>query len=592
MVNIVTKQEWFEMDDIKSRFYENSVWVPLRASQILYQVGKNGVTGFQEEFYGVGSIAVPLCYKTFAEQLDWMDVGISYTHSGYVEDDKYIPVNIFHDYKNNYDAEHLVLEQHGNSQEKSQWHLSQDLAITLGLKREKNVWLRPDEGYIEVVKLYLNDNEEAELIEIRASHLKDYLAARNMALYITSYRQRQFINENRTHITWTEPFVYKESNTDRWEGRITTISEGGIPYGETTTVFHVSRTDVDNEDDVPVFNNTDENSYDTKILNKKNVGKKLFRIQGELWRTEWVDPAEYSLIIKGEEAPPTFFFITDASGKLESKKTLKNSIKWLWFQPEVISSLLQYRGSSLLWYTKDTGSVKCSPDYPLHFGMNRLGLINVFAKDIALLPEWQQRIWSGYNISPDGKVSKELLDAQMRAQPADSKAPEKYFQFGLLKLNEISGNNLGFVLLREHHAIPEIIKKIHRFRAVDKNGLFDLAKDIARVTADSINVKEIQTLVSPPKNEKWGSLKSLEKLLGLKINPELAHEILGSLVGAYELRHGAAHLPAKDIDEALNLVNIDCGAPYVIQGFQMLDACTSSIFSVIEVLKKWDKEQQ
>jgi len=33
-------------------------------------------------------------------------------------------------------------------------------------------------------------------------------------------------------------------------------------------------------------------------------------------------------------------------------------------------------------------------------------------KDIAYLPEWQQRIWSAFNVSPEGGVSDELLASQ------------------------------------------------------------------------------------------------------------------------------------------------------------------------------------
>jgi hypothetical protein len=67
----------------------------------------------------------------------------------------------------------------------------------------------------------------------------------------------------------------------------------------------------------------------------------------------------------------------------------------------------------------------------VHFGINSRGLVNVYAKDIALLPDWQQKIWAGYNIGPDGKVSEELLASQAEAQPADTQAPEVFLGKGL-----------------------------------------------------------------------------------------------------------------------------------------------------------------
>lgn len=44
-----------------------------------------------------------------------------------------------------------------------------------------------------------------------------------------------------------------------------------------------------------------------------------------------------------------------------------------------------------------------------HFGVNDLGLITVFAKDIGRLDPWEQRIWSAHNVTPDGGPSRELV---------------------------------------------------------------------------------------------------------------------------------------------------------------------------------------
>jgi hypothetical protein len=584
------EQTWFEMKDIRRRFYANAVWIPLRASQPLLEVGRFGYVGYQEEFFGVGTLAVPLASKQHAQTLGWMDVGISHSHAGYVQDNLYTPAHLYRDYQGRFEAEHLVLEQRGNSVENKEWHLAQDLSITLGLKREGNVWVRPDEGYIDVVRLKQKANGDPELIEMRSGHLRDYLAARGMSLYITSYRQRTVVLDHRNTISWQQSSVSECNETDRWEGRVSDICEGGMPYGESTAVFHVARTDVDPDEDVPDFGFPTDDVVESKSWTKKHEGKKLFLIQGALWRNEWVDPAASSPIVRGDEVPPSVFFVTDSSGKLESRDSLTKESRWLWFKPEVIMALAHRRGGSLSWYTRDTGSVRCSPDYGVHFGVNKLCLINVYAKDIGLLPDWQQKTWAGYNTSPDGKVAEELLASQMRAQPTDTQAPEGFLAIGLKKINEISRAKLRFPLLREHDAIPELIPRVHRFRAVDDSGLYALAKDLARLTADSIDAAAIQTVVGPPKGAKWGSLKSLENLIARKTGPDIAHDMLGSLVGLYELRHGDAHLPGSDIEKAFQLVGVNREQPTVYQGLQMLHACVSSIFGIIEVLNQWDEQ--
>jgi hypothetical protein len=255
-------------------------------------------------------------------------------------------------------------------------------------------------------------------------------------------------------------------------------------------------------------------------------------------------------------------------------------------------ALAHRRGGSLSWYTRDTGSVTCSPDYGVHFGVNDLGLVNAYAKDVAVLPEWQQRIWAGHNTNPDGGVSSELLASQVRAKPASSQAPEALLNSGLQAVNELSLAKLGFQLMRPHDQIPDIVARTHRFRAVDRNGLFALAKDIARLTADSIDAAAIHDYLSLEKKDRPGSLKSLERLIAVKVGADKARLYMGPLVGAYELRHGDAHLASSEIDESFELVRVDPSSPSIIQGRQMLRWCVGSITTIAQILNEWDKDAE
>lgn len=586
-------QKWFEMSEVRRRELANAVWIPLRAILMIEEIGNNGYAGYKSDFYGVGTLAIPTDGRLeAAEKLGWFDVGIGHRHRGYVEEGLYVPSDVYQDYRYGFTGLHLVLDQRGNTAEPSQWHLHQDLVIALGLKREGNIWVRPDEGYVEVARLSVRDDGSPCLLEIRASHLRDYLCARDMALYVTSYRGRVEIFHDASHILWPENPMRENDEKDRWEGHITEIHEGGMPYGATTAVFHVARTDVDSEVDVPVLGlPTDQNVSHTSWT-KKDTRRKLYRVEGELWRTEWIEPASRSPIVRGDETPPTVFFVTNAEGRQESRETLVKEGRWLWFRPEVITVLAHRRGGSLEWCTRDTGSVGCSPDYCVHFGVNSLGLINVYAKDIALLPDWQQKIWAGYNVSPEGKVSDELLASQVKAIPADTQAPEAYLSAGLMRLNHAAEEKLGISIVRPHHQIPELVMRTHRFRATDKEGLLALAKDLARLTADSFDAGAIQKLVNPPKGTKWGSLKSLENLLATRIDPNDARALLSPLFGIYELRLGDAHLGSRELDEALKLVRVDPSAPYVIQGYQIMHACVSSIHSICGVIEGWDSPNQ
>ena len=118
------------------------------------------------------------------------------------------------------------------------------------------------------------------------------------------------------------------------------------------------------------------------------------------------------------------FFTTDATGTQESRETLENGIRWLWFQPDIISAMLALRGTSLSWTSSEIGGIACGPGSTIQFGVNHLGLITVFASDIADLPDWLQVAWAGFNVRPEGGVSQELQRLQMNIAMPTTQAAE------------------------------------------------------------------------------------------------------------------------------------------------------------------------
>jgi len=408
-----------------------------------------------------------------------------------------------------------------------------------------------------------------------------------MALRVTWYRQRIATVEDASFISWPDGQLTEETTDERFQGRCWKAGEGGESLGARVAVFHVWRTDVDHEVDVPIFGpESDGNTGHTSRSFTRQSERNVFMVEGEVWRDEWVEPAANSVRIRGDDVPPTAFFTTDTAGTRESRATLKNEDigKYLWFRPGVIPAILQRRGSSLSWYTGDTGSIELAAGYPVPFGMNRLGLINVYAFDIARLPDWQQHLWVGFNSAPEGGVSAELLASQMEAKPADTQSPEEGFEIALAELDKAFNDRYGKSLLREHPSTSDITRSIHRFRAVDLAGLLALAKDIARLTADSFDTSALQFVAAPPKGEKWGSLKSLEKVLGSIIPADKARTLMSPLVGIYEMRLGDAHLPSEKIEEAFALVGIERTLPTVVQGAQLLAAAGWSLHRASRIL--------
>jgi len=584
-------KNWFEMYDLPTSVLSKKVWVPLRSIEKTTK-GKYGRAGFSEIFFGLGSVAIPIKDKEAAMKLDWQDVGISHSHSGFYDDnDKtYMSADTYRHFPGDLQGLHLVLEIQGNGLEKAQWEPHQDFIVTLGLIREGDTWLSPSEGYTEVIKLTKDEDCSPARIEVKADHLMDYLCARDMGLLATFYTSRSACFEEDPKMGWeSDKSTPQQRENGRWEGREWPIHEGGHPYGEKWAVFHVARTDADESEDIPDISSipTDENTV-SESWEKGFKGKKLYKVMGEFWGTEWLDPGKISRRVKSDKIPSSSYFVIDEKGSKVNGEELIDSGKWLWFKPDVMMALAHRRGGSLKWYTRDTGEIACLPHYGVHFGINKLGLINVYAKDVGLLPDWQQLIWSGYNVSPDGGVSAELLASQVRADPPKTQAPEEFLAHGIKAANYFAQEKINIDLFNEHEVIPEIIERTHRFRAIDKAGLFSLAKDIARITADNLNTSGIQSVVPPPSGKKFGSLKSLEFLLASKVGNDTASSILAPLFNVYDLRLGDAHLPSKGIQDVFSSLKIDQKQPYIQQGGQMLHSVVSCIYKIIEVLKSWD----
>lgn len=483
----------------------------------------------------------------------------------------------------------LVIEQDFDGEALNEWHLHQDFVISLGLQRQGDSWLRPVEGFQEVVRLTRDERGRPVLLEVRNEHLRDYLKARGMYLLIASYRSRTQIVSDASHIGWASGLVEDVKDGDKWEGINRAIHEGGMPYGSSTGVFHASRTDIDDDDEVPVAGFPSDDAVVSKTWSIKHQGRKLQSLSGSLWKTDVVEPGRVSERVMGEPPLTKVDFAIDGSGERLSGDQLAHSTRWLWFRPNVTALLGSYRGSSLGWYTRDTGAIGISRGYSVHFGLNDLGFINVLAKDIGRLPLWQQRIWAGANMVPDGGVSAELLASQMKASPADTKAPEMGLRPAYDELNAAFQALTGKPLFVAHHAIEDIFSRIHRFRALEKTGVLELAKDLARVTVESMDGSTLSVLAPPP-GGKLGSIKHLEAALQKGVSLDKARALSKVWVGINELRQADAHLPSSQFRVAFALVGVDQQVEPVAQGRQMLESLVESLTMIAKVVSQFPRK--
>lgn len=578
------QEDWFRMADVRRRRLSSGIWIPLRQSEVLSTGGTKWKVGYFEESLSVGTLAVHQEFRGIGEKLSWDDIGLIHQPTPYAfSDGRYKPADQYWYNENELVGIELVLLNRLNRDHPVEWHVHQDLILSLGLIREGDSWLRADEGYIEVIRQRRSSDGRVNAIEIRAEHLRDYLCARKLALRLVQYRERIRILQDASGLQWYHEPLLEETSTDRFELRAFSINEDGSIPGR-VAVFKAWRTDVDHEVDVPEFGPEDDSNTGTESYHFEREGTTVDRVEGNLWRDEWVEPASVSERVRGDDSAEQLYYVVGAAGEKEPGSKLNNEDvgKYLWFKPEVIEALLTYRGSALTWHTAETGSVRCSPDYDVHFGINENSQINVYAYDVARLPLWQQRIWHGYNISPDGPPSKELQDAQFRCEPANTEAPEEAFEALLEDLNKLFVDSFGSPLFKPHDHAEQIKSQCHRFRALKENGILALAKDIARLTADSIDISLLRKIVTlAPHEQNLKGLKLLERLLEESFNKDTAYRIMGPLHIAYGLRLGDAHLPSKkELQKALDDLGVRSETHPLIVGRTLLETVCKALSGI------------
>ncbi len=429
-------QDWILQKKETRRAFSSATWVPLRASCNDEQ-GEVQDIGYVSEFFGCGSVAFPPEHREVAERLGWSDIGIGCSVQPYAYEDGYY--SSIEQYQYN-DKEpigvHLVFEHPQPVVGGRLWILNPDLVVALHLIKEGTNWVRPEENFVVVAREVLDEKGDHRLIEIKREFLLDYLAARNLSLRLSYYRQRV---ENVATLEGSAYANLADQQEQRDGGRFELLIRSlEDVYGGSWASFRVWRTDVDEDEDAPVMGPESDDNTDYESSQGHRSGYEGVRVEGEFWRDEWIEHQGQSVRVRGDADKNLPQFIVETDGTRMASADLDNEDigRWLWFRSSVVNELLGLRGFSLEWYTAETGGIRSTSGYVTHFGINSSDLITVYAYDIARLAAWEQHIWAAHNVVPDGKVSDELLAAQVKAQPASTHAVEELLFKSMRMLEE------------------------------------------------------------------------------------------------------------------------------------------------------------
>lgn len=329
-------QDWILQNKETRRTFSKSTWVPLRAS-INDEKGNCKYIGFVSECFGCGSVAFPPEHREIAEKASWSDIGIGCTAQPYAYKDGYY--SSIEQYQWN-DKEpigiHLVFEHPQPVVGGRLWILNPDLVVALRLIKEGNHWVRPEENFVVVAREVFDEKGAQSLIEIKREFLLDYLAARNLSLKLSYYRQRV---ENVPTLEDSEYVGLEDHQEERDGGRYELLIRNlNDVFGGSWAMFRAWRTDVDEEEDAPVMGpGTNENiDYESSEGNKS--GYDGVRVEGEFWRDEWIEHQGISKRVRGDTDTnlPQFIVETDSTRIASSDLNNEDVGRWLWFRSSIV----------------------------------------------------------------------------------------------------------------------------------------------------------------------------------------------------------------------------------------------------------------
>ncbi len=583
-----SEQKWMEMQSPQRHCFARKDWIPVYGMKFNMKEQKYPEINLKEDFIHVESGIVSNEYKDLAEKLSWSDWGQDNVTPYVSKANKYHKSGNIYDREMNKIGERLVMGQYIDADFNNEIYINQDFVLAYKLVRHNDRWIRPKEGDREVIRCFKDEKGDISFVEIRAEFIRDYLYALDSSLRLYYYRERQSIVKIKPDYIQKETVELINEPHHRCTLSCYHItSEGDLPDSNGISVKR-SGNSVNERDTIPVSNNIRFASCDTITEFRKTEKPDRYHIHGRLWRAEWINPAKQSSLVGYSEPKDEFMVQVDETNNKVKLSTLKYEEinKYLWFNPEVVNLLVANRGGKIVWDTMETGFVFADPDTSVHFGVNKKGLITVYAFDIAKLPYWQQKIWVSQNCSPNFGISRELSKIQIASTPVDSTAPEQLLFIELSKIEELFQRKFSLKLYRNFSDTQTVTKLIDRFRSLDDDTLRSLANNLHKFCIERINEKQLKKLVRQ-KDNKFKSIRLLKQFLEEKndmINFSEYTEPLFALtkLGTYDSLLDSDQNEDKSVYDCLNVNRSD---PHIWQGAEMINKIAitfSRLHSAIE----------
>lgn len=556
-------QSWFEMADVISNRHGDGEWTLLWAYDVIC-TGKEFSAPYSEEIFRVRTIFAPMTNKQELFSV-WHDIDPDNVYPCVDRKHYCKPGTYYLDSSNGREAgEYGVYRYMTADGETSELIINPDFVAALGLVKREDSWIKPSECGKVVVKIERNKEGNIVSISARTDHLKDYLFARGMGLYIEEFRHRQEQDFNGNQISWRQsPYI---------EERIARDGNGRYEWKGW------------------MFKHADKHSWkDVQTVKGPVVSlPSYYRIEGQLWKQFWVSPGQSSSIVSDDALGLKFYISPNGDEhEISPLDDLEYGHVYLFFNVSVVQEL-QGAGLTITWDSRDVFTIHPPSGEPIMCGISKKGKIFAISADIARQDGWLQLIFHRANVPPEEPediVGCELFQNQMMCEFLSSKPPENEFQRLLQDLGTVFESRTGVKLWRALDSDRRIVSSISRFVSNNDEGFVKLAKKLTGAMIERIDVNELKKYINGRvETAQLKSISLLETSLTLAGIKDAA-QLVKFLRNINDVRQIDAHIMSGTDAEAKRMkVPVPTDLTFIEQGAILIEYANHGLKDLIVAL--------
>jgi len=376
---------------------------------------------------------------------------------------------------------------------------------------------------IQMEVLEFDFTESSPGIRVHQSYLRDYLAARNMALVISVVCNR-FANATDHEIQSVKQVEDYQIEPSTW---ITT---------------------------------------EVRDWNPQAVACGIYRTRSILWRTVVIEPFE-SPNINGtawytpnrlkKDLPLPSGFKVDSAGKIGTLQDA-NRLDYLDFRPAVLQKFLTNEGYGVRFHMKHWGVAWDPSGNTIDVGMNDEGVLNAFVHDLLKQRPEEQAHWASFSIPKTGHICYEMYQTRMKCDPPKSDSVPVILGTARESLNKSFMEKFGFNLFDSHKPNERQWQNLSVGPVTeDAFELFRLVKVIYKWLIETMNIKSLNKAIdnSDLVDPKWRQIKLIKVLLEKEqVKQDDISEICDSMKLLNKLRIEDAHLLSSSDNKLAELI--------------------------------------